>query len=85
MENIDLKTGVIDIRQSIRAYKDGDSIIKEPKIKHSLRKVHAKIISERLGHANIGMTMNIYGHVLRSADYEASNKFDSILSAIMAK
>ncbi len=41
--------------------------------------VHAKIISERLGHANIGITMNIYGHVLAKADKEAANKFDSFL------
>ncbi|MBJ6361114.1 tyrosine recombinase XerC [Paenibacillus sp. GCM10012307] len=168
-KHIDLKNGVIDIRQSITAYKDGEPIIKEPKTKHSLRKValpssitaelndyylhcrkermklktvwkrdeyfflffneegkpfypetpylhfrnlllkhnlpyitfhslrhtsatlllnqgvHAKIISERLGHANIGTTMNIYGHVLRSADHEAANKFDSILPNIKAK
>jgi integrase len=42
--------------------------------------VHAKIISERLGHANITTTMNVYGHVLQKADKEAANKFDSILS-----
>lgn len=41
--------------------------------------VHPKIISERLGHANIGTTMNIYGHVLAKADKEADNKFDEIL------
>jgi integrase len=41
--------------------------------------VHAKIISERLGHSNIMTTMNIYGHVLRKADQEAANKFDNIL------
>ncbi|ETT53153.1 integrase [Paenibacillus sp. FSL R7-269] len=167
--HIDLKNGVIDIRQSITAYKDGEPLIKEPKTKNSLRKValpssitaelneyylhcrkermklkniwkrdehfflffneegkpfypetpylhfrnlllkhklpyitfhslrhtsatlllnqgvHAKIISERLGHANISTTMNIYGHVLRSADHEAANKFDSILPNIKAK
>jgi integrase len=41
--------------------------------------VHAKIISERLGHANITTTMNIYGHVLLRADKEAANKFDLII------
>ncbi|WP_261303973.1 tyrosine-type recombinase/integrase [Paenibacillus andongensis] len=41
--------------------------------------VHAKIISERLGHANITTTMNIYGHVLSKADKEAANKFDLII------
>lgn len=42
--------------------------------------VHAKIISERLGHANIATTMNIYGHVLAKADKEAANKFDQFIS-----
>ncbi|MFE5321659.1 tyrosine-type recombinase/integrase [Paenibacillus sp. NPDC056579] len=41
--------------------------------------VHAKIISERLGHSNITTTMNIYGHVLLRADKEAANKFDQII------
>lgn len=41
--------------------------------------VHAKVIAERLGHANITTTMNIYGHVLKKADQEAANKFDSIM------
>ncbi|MFG0217227.1 site-specific integrase [Brevibacillus porteri] len=40
--------------------------------------VHAKIISERLGHANILTTMNVYGHALRSADQEAAKHFDSL-------
>lgn len=43
--------------------------------------VHAKIISERLGHGNIGTTMNIYGHALQSADRAAADKFDSLFSS----
>ncbi|MGG1661748.1 tyrosine-type recombinase/integrase [Brevibacillus sp. NRS-1366] len=42
--------------------------------------VHAKIISERLGHATISTTMNIYGHALRSADQAAADTFENILS-----
>lgn len=42
--------------------------------------VHAKIISERLGHSNITTTMNIYGHALRSADQAAADKFESLFS-----
>ena len=38
--------------------------------------VHAKIISERLGHANIKITMDTYGHALRSADQAAADKFE---------
>ncbi|MDF9844591.1 MULTISPECIES: site-specific integrase [unclassified Paenibacillus] len=40
--------------------------------------VHAKIISERLGHGNISTTMNVYGHALQSADQAAADKFDSL-------
>lgn len=42
--------------------------------------VHAKIISERLGHGSISTTMNIYGHALRTADQAAADKFENILS-----
>ncbi|MGE7273554.1 tyrosine-type recombinase/integrase [Brevibacillus panacihumi] len=42
--------------------------------------VHAKIISERLGHSNITTTMNIYGHALRSADQAAADKFESLFT-----
>lgn len=41
--------------------------------------VHAKIISERLGHADITTTMNIYGHALRQADAKATEILDSAL------
>ncbi|HLR43079.1 MAG TPA: site-specific integrase [Pseudogracilibacillus sp.] len=41
--------------------------------------VHPKIISERLGHADIKTTMNVYGHVLRKADTIASSKLDDLL------
>lgn len=168
-KHVDLKNGIIDVQQNITTFKDGEPIIKQPKTKHSIRKialpasvtaelndyylhcrkermkmktvwkrdehffvffneegkpfypetpylhfrnlllkhnlpyitfhslrhtsatlllnqgVHAKIISERLGHSNIGTTMNIYGHVLRSADQEAANKFDAILPITKAK
>ncbi|TNJ64534.1 site-specific integrase [Paenibacillus hemerocallicola] len=41
--------------------------------------VHAKVISERLGHGNITTTMNIYGHALQEADKDAANKVSDIL------
>ncbi|MBO1515673.1 site-specific integrase [Metabacillus bambusae] len=40
--------------------------------------VHAKIISSRLGHADIRTTMNIYEHALQEADVEAANKFENL-------
>lgn len=42
--------------------------------------VHPKIISERLGHSDIKITMNTYGHALRKADRSATDKMDSIFS-----
>ncbi|WP_018391809.1 tyrosine-type recombinase/integrase [Bacillus sp. 37MA] len=43
--------------------------------------VHAKIISERLGHADIRITMDTYGHALRSADQEAADKLNDLFSS----
>ncbi|MFD2115433.1 site-specific integrase [Paenibacillus yanchengensis] len=42
--------------------------------------VHAKVISDRLGHADITTTLNIYAHTLKTADEAAANKFDDLLS-----
>lgn len=42
--------------------------------------VHAKVISERLGHGSITTTMNIYGHALRSADQAAADKFENLFT-----
>ncbi|GAA5418040.1 tyrosine recombinase XerC [Paraliobacillus ryukyuensis] len=41
--------------------------------------VHAKIISQRLGHSDISTTMNIYGHAIEKADKLASEKLDQAL------
>jgi integrase len=40
--------------------------------------VHAKIISARLGHADIRTTMNIYGHAIQEADTDAAKKFEDL-------
>lgn len=42
--------------------------------------VHAKIISERLGHGSISTTMNVYGHALQSADQAAADKFETLFT-----
>lgn len=44
--------------------------------------VHAKVIAERLGHADIRTTMNIYGHVLQKTDHAAASKLDSLLLSV---
>ena len=41
--------------------------------------VNPKVVSERLGHANIGITLGIYGHVLPGMQEEAAARFDSLL------
>lgn len=40
--------------------------------------VHAKVIQERLGHSNIGTTMDIYSHVFREADQSAASHFEGL-------
>jgi integrase len=43
--------------------------------------VHPKVVSERLGHANIGITLDIYSHVLPGLQETAAEKFDRIFEA----
>lgn len=40
--------------------------------------VHPKIISQRLGHSNIGITLDLYAHVTPGMDREAAQKFDAL-------
>lgn len=52
---------------------------------HDVRHTHAtlmlqagvspKVVSERLGHSNIGVTLNVYSHVLPAMDAEAVERF----------
>ncbi|MGL5693053.1 MAG: tyrosine-type recombinase/integrase [Peptostreptococcaceae bacterium] len=42
-------------------------------------KVPIKVISERVGHSNINTTLNIYSHVLKEMDKEASDKISETL------
>ena len=40
--------------------------------------VHPKIVSERLGHASIGITLDTYSHVLPAMQSEAARAFDEL-------
>lgn len=40
---------------------------------------HPKVVQELLGHSQIGMTMDIYSHVLPSMQREAMSKLDAVL------
>lgn len=41
--------------------------------------VPAKVASERLGHSTIGITLDLYSHVLREMQEEAAKKIEQIL------
>lgn len=54
---------------------------------YDLRHTHAllfagvpiKVVSERLGHTTIAMTMDVYGHVLPAMDADAATRLDDLL------
>jgi integrase len=43
--------------------------------------VHPKIVSERLGHASVGVTLDTYSHVPPSMQAEAAAAFDAIFES----
>ena len=43
--------------------------------------VHPKVVSERLGHATVSITLDIYSHVLPDLQQEAALVMDSVLGA----
>lgn len=45
-------------------------------LKHS---VPAKVASERLGHSNISITMDLYSHVMKELQEDAANKIEGAL------
>ena len=46
--------------------------------------IHPKIVSERLGHAKVGITLDIYSHVLPGMQEEAAQKIDAVLRNAMS-
>jgi integrase len=62
---------------------------------HGLRHTHAslliqakeqpKVISDRLGHTNIGITMDTYGHLMPGMQQEAANKLEDLLHDKVSK
>lgn len=42
--------------------------------------VHPKVVSERLGHANIGITLNLYSHVTEGMDRDAADRVAGLFS-----
>ena len=46
--------------------------------------VHPKVVSERLGHASIGITLDTYSHVMPDMQEEAAEKIDAGLRKALA-
>lgn len=47
--------------------------------------VHPKIASERLGHSKIGITLDLYSHVLPGMQAEAASQVDALISGALQK
>jgi integrase len=47
--------------------------------------IHPKVVSERLGHSNIGITLDTYSHVLPGMQEEAAQRVDAALRAALGK
>jgi integrase len=47
--------------------------------------VHPKIVQERLGHANIATTIDLYSHVMPGMQEDAADRVDAALRAVMEK
>lgn len=43
--------------------------------------VHPKVVSERLGHASVGITLDTYSHVLPGLQAAAAEALDAMLAA----
>ena len=41
--------------------------------------IHPKVVQELLGHSSIGMTMDVYLHVLPSMQRDAMSKLNDVL------
>jgi integrase len=50
-----------------------------------LQGIHPKIVSERLGHASIGITLDTYSHVLPSMQTDAVTAFDALFLRAAAR
>jgi integrase len=47
--------------------------------------VHAKIVSERLGHSGVGLTLDTYSHVLPGIQEEAVQRLNEIFAKILIR
>jgi integrase len=47
--------------------------------------VHPKVASERLGHSKVGITLDLYSHVLPNMQADAAASVDEALKAALNK
>lgn len=47
--------------------------------------VHPKVAQERLGHSNVGITLDLYSHVLPGMQEDAAAKVDGVIRAAIEK
>jgi integrase len=47
--------------------------------------VHPKVASERLGHSKIGITLDLYSHVMPGMQADAASRVDDALQAALQK
>ena len=47
--------------------------------------VHPKVVQERLGHADISLTLNTYSHVMPGMQDDAADKIDEVLTMVDVK
>ena len=45
--------------------------------------IHPKIVSERLGHSKVGITLDTYSHVLPGMQEEAASKVDAAMRSAL--
>ena len=45
--------------------------------------VHPKVASERLGHSKVGITLDLYSHVLPGMQEGAASQVDAMMSAAL--
>ena len=43
--------------------------------------VHPKVVADMLGHARVGLTLDVYSHVLPSLQGEAAGKIEALLAS----
>ena len=44
--------------------------------------INSKVVQERLGHADISLTLNTYSHVLPSMQDDAADKLDDLITLV---